>query len=191
VVITLVPGFNDHFTTAQNWDVSKMLEFVPVFLAGSLLFLYREKIPDSGLLAVGSAVGFLLGFALPLQNQAAGFRLTGPDLTAPFLAYLLLWLGMHLPFQRVGSRNDYSYGVYIYAFPVQQLLYLWGVSRWGLFPYTVLSVCLTVPLAVASWWLIEKHALKLKKVTLHRTSRPPSPSPSPLPAPLDPAIQKE
>ena len=94
------------------------------------------------------------------------------DLTAVFLAYPLLWLGMHLPLYRVGARNDYSYGVYIYAYPVQQLLLVWGVSRWGYWPYTLLAVAAVIPFAVASWWVIEKHALKLKHVGWPLSTKP-------------------
>ena len=78
----------------------------------------------------------------------------------------MIWLGIHLPAQRIGARNDYSYGAYIYGFPVTQLLVIWGVWRWGTVPYALMSVLATVPLAVGSWWLVEKHALRLKRIGL-------------------------
>jgi peptidoglycan/LPS O-acetylase OafA/YrhL len=122
IVITAIPSLNQHFNPSHNWDVMKMLTFVPIFLAGSLLYLYRDKIPDSGVLAAASTLLALLGLALPVGNHIPAFSLTSMDLTAVFLAYPLLWLGIHLPFHKVGARNDYSYGVYVYAFPVQQVL---------------------------------------------------------------------
>ena len=67
------------------------------------------------------------------------FQQTSLDFTAVFLAYPLIWLGIHLPFTRVGAVNDYSYGIYIYAFPIQQLLVMWGINTWGYLPYTLLS----------------------------------------------------
>ena len=106
----------------------------------------------------------LIGLALPLGNRIPAFTLTSTDLTAVFLVYPLLWLGIHLPFQKVGSRNDYSYGVYIYAFPVQQLLVIWGFNRWGYWAYALLVVVVVAPFAVASWWAVERHALRLKSV---------------------------
>ncbi|PWG11974.1 hypothetical protein DF268_18615 [Streptomyces sp. V2] len=41
---------------------------------------------------------------------------TFPDLRC--LAYALVWLAIRLPapFRRIGARNDYSYGIYIYGF---------------------------------------------------------------------------
>lgn len=57
--------------------------------------------------------------------------------------------------------RDYSYGIYIYAFPVQQTL----VSYWPhmpLFAYLLSTFVITVALAALSWHFVEKPALKLK-----------------------------
>jgi len=139
---------------------------VPIFLSGSLLYLYRERVPDSGALALGATVLFLAGMVIPVGQGANDFYQTSLDLTAIFLAYPLIWLGIHLPFARVCAVNDYSYGIYIYAFPIQQLLVLWGVNRWGYWTYTLVTLAVVVPFAVASWWLVEKHALRLKKLKM-------------------------
>ena len=92
------------------------------------------------------------------------------------LAYPLLWLGAHLPFYWIGSKNDYSYGVYIYAYPLTQLLVSLGADRVGFWPFMGLTASVTLAFAVASWWLVEKHALRLKKVIVGRPifSRQPS-----------------
>lgn len=162
IVITSVPSFSAQFDLYHHWDEYKMLTFVPIFLTGSAMWLYRERLPDSGVLALGCVAAVLVGFALPVGTHEPGFALTSIDMVAPFLAYPLLWLGAHLPLQSVGATNDYSYGIYIYAWPVQQLLALWGVNRWGYVPYVLATVALTAPFAVASWWIVERHALRLK-----------------------------
>ncbi len=149
-------------------ETMKILVLVPIFLSGSLLYLYREKVPDSGALALGATGLVLAGFVIPVGQGAPLFLQTSFDLTAVFLVYPVIWLGIHLPFTKVGALNDYSYGIYIYAFPVQVLLVMWGVNRWGYWPYTLLSVAVVIPLAVASWWLIEKHALRLKGLRVPR-----------------------
>ncbi len=181
VVIISIPSVVRNFTSFHKWDLvkihafnvetMKLLVLVPIFLSGSLLYLYREKIPDSGALALGATVLVLAGLVIPVGQGAPLYLQTSLDLTAVFLAYPLIWLGIHLPFTRVGAVNDYSYGIYIYAFPIQQLLVLWGVNRWGYWTYTLLSIAAVIPLAVASWWLIEKHALKLKRVKVPRPFR--------------------
>lgn len=68
-----------------------------------------------------------------------------------------------MPLQKVGRRNDLSYGVYIYAWPVQQLVALSGGSRHGVALYIALSIALTYPLAALSWFLVEKPALRHKR----------------------------
>jgi peptidoglycan/LPS O-acetylase OafA/YrhL len=40
---------------------------------------------------------------------------------------------------------------------------LWGAAQWGPFPFILLSLACTVPFAIASWWLVEKRAMSLKK----------------------------
>jgi peptidoglycan/LPS O-acetylase OafA/YrhL len=56
---------------------------------------------------------------------------------------------------------DFSYGIYIYAFPVQQtLVYLF--PQIDLLSYLVSTMAITVSLAAISWHFVEKPALKLK-----------------------------
>lgn len=67
-----------------------------------------------------------------------------------------------------GWRSDYSYGTYIYAFPVQQMLAAAGVHRSGLIAYVAASAACTAPFAVASWWLVERPASRLRGAALGR-----------------------
>jgi peptidoglycan/LPS O-acetylase OafA/YrhL len=57
--------------------------------------------------------------------------------------------------------GDYSYGVYIYAFPVQQaVLYLWPTLPTR--AYVLVALALTFACAAASWHLIERRAMRFK-----------------------------
>jgi peptidoglycan/LPS O-acetylase OafA/YrhL len=61
--------------------------------------------------------------------------------------------------QKIG---DISYGVYIYAFIVQQaLMYYFGL---GTFELTLASIIITYILAYGSWHLIEKKMLTYKNL---------------------------
>ena len=42
---------------------------LPAFLAGAVLYLYRDKVPDSGWLALGFIVLFVAGSGLPLFGE--------------------------------------------------------------------------------------------------------------------------
>lgn len=59
------------------------------------------------------------------------------------------------------SNLDYSYGIYIYAFPIQQAL-VGFYPKMPLLLYLLLSTVCTLSLAALSWHWIEKPALRLK-----------------------------
>jgi peptidoglycan/LPS O-acetylase OafA/YrhL len=77
--------------------------------------------------------------------------------------YLSYWFAYGLPhIGRVVSRTgDASYGVYIWAFPVQQLLVqeVDGIGPWGVI---LLATPIVWLLAMASWHLVEHPALRHK-----------------------------
>jgi peptidoglycan/LPS O-acetylase OafA/YrhL len=189
-------GVEGYVVLAQRqWSlpfgVDAMLTLAPLFLTGTLVYLYRESLPDSGWLALGLAAVFLVSPWLPIGRTQFGpltnFVTAGSsvDWLAPAMVYPVLWLGSHLPFQRVGAKNDYSYGFYVYAYPVQRLLAVWGVWRAGYVVYLLACVAATTPFAVASWWLIEKRALRLKDLDpktvvarLRRAIEPPDAAPA-------------
>ncbi|MHB8219929.1 MAG: acyltransferase family protein [Acidimicrobiales bacterium] len=133
-------------------SVEFALRFGSIFLVGTVLRLYQHRIPDSKLLAGAAVVLVAVGSSLRDPNLIAG----------PALAYLLLWLGVHLPLHRLGARNDISYGVYIYAFPVQQLLATWNLQRFGYLIFTASALVFTIPFAMGSWFGIERRVLHLK-----------------------------
>jgi len=181
-VITLHHSFDLSFNIVTHPLLMNLMKFAAVFMMGAVIYLYREVVPDSGWLALACATIFIVGLWLPDGVTSAGVRnplfwFTASGLFTPLIAYPLLWLGIHLPFQKVGARNDYSYGVYIYSYPVAQLLAVFGLQRWGIGVFVALSVVATAPLAVLSWWLVERHALRLKRVALPGTRRPPASHP--------------
>ena len=84
--------------------------------------------------------------------------------TALFLGYATLYVATWTfgPLRRFTNEQDYSFGVYIYAGPIQQDLI--GLKP-GLTPLALSFAALPVALALAviSWNMIEKPALLLRK----------------------------
>lgn len=83
------------------------------------------------------------------------------------LPFVVLYIGTKTtPFiHRAGRWGDPSYGIYLFAFPVQQtvLLYTWPGA--GFAGTLCLAALITLVLAYASWHLLEKQALKFKPRT--------------------------
>lgn len=153
----LVHGHLGPFPLVGGFAASWLLHYGFMFLLGALAELYRDRVPISD--AFGVAALVVVG------AFAADGALFGPALVA--YEYVILWLAVRLParLHAVGQRNDYSYGVYIYAFLVQQVLARFGVPGWGPLPYLLASALVSLALAALSWHLVERRALRLKDWT--------------------------
>lgn len=70
------------------------------------------------------------------------------------------------------QRTDISYGLYIYGWPIQQVLFTW-LPSWPIPALAILSVLVTAVFAIASWRWIEEPALRLKALlpTLGHTAQ--------------------
>ncbi|MEU0548432.1 acyltransferase [Micromonospora sp. NPDC005979] len=135
---------------AADWTL--MLGFL--FLLGAAARLYAHRVPMNSTLAVLAAVTLVGSLWL------GGFFAVG----LPAFAYLVLFAAVALPkrWSRVSRRHDYTYGIYIYGFPVQQLTALLGGTRFGILGYIVLSLLGSLLLAALSWHLVERPALGFK-----------------------------
>jgi peptidoglycan/LPS O-acetylase OafA/YrhL len=129
-----------------------------VFLIGVLARLYQDRLPMHGAIA-GAATIVLLG-----SLMFGGFHVVG----VPALAYVVLWAAIALPkwSHGIGRRRDYSFGIYLYGFAVQQLLALFGVPRFGFVAYVALTIVITTILAAASWHFVERRAMSFKNARL-------------------------
>jgi peptidoglycan/LPS O-acetylase OafA/YrhL len=124
------------------------------FLAGIIAYMYRDVIRLSAPLAIACFCIVLAGAAF------GGFFLTRVIAGS----YLLLWLAYGAPkapdiFTRHG---DLSYGIYIYAFPVQQFVaesFDWGKTWQG---NIALALPLTFLLAYFSWRFVEAPSLRAR-----------------------------
>jgi len=127
------------------------------FAVGASLFALARWIPlrwsVAGALAVAWAVAAALGGAGAVPIATA--------LLLPYVVLLLAYRTSHLV--RLPRRlGDYSYGLYIFAFPVQQAIMQWLAPSNGWITFA-LATPIVLALAVASWHLVEAPALTLKQ----------------------------
>jgi peptidoglycan/LPS O-acetylase OafA/YrhL len=124
---------------------------IAIFAAGSLVALYADRIRLDWRLAVLSAVVIVASVRLDCMHTVGALP----------ICYLLLWLGYVLPLQRVGRKNDVSYGVYIYGMPIQQTLVLMGLDSVNPWVFVLVAVACSLVLAAISWFVVERRALLL------------------------------
>lgn len=127
--------------------------FVLFFTPGVLAYLMRDKLVITGWL-------LLPAFGLLVMLFDTGFKELA---TALFEGYLALWLATKTlgPVRGFCNRADLSYGIYIFAAPIQQVAI---ASVAGIGPFAVMAIGFTVavPLAALSWALIERPAMKAR-----------------------------
>ena len=129
------------------------------FLAGTVCYLYRERIPRAPKLALASVV------LLALCTLCAHWGLNA--LLALCGTYLLLYAaGSRTQFGKaLTQRADLSYGIYLYAYPVQQLLIQFLGVQINPFALFALAVPTVAALAWLSWKLVEQPVLRRKQQT--------------------------
>lgn len=146
----------------------------PFFLVGMVVYGWRERIGMHGLAALGLVLVFLV------------FRDTAGAQPLFYLAFVygVLWVGTTPRLRALRPRHDYSYGIYLYGFMVQQCIA-------NLAPQLdhVSAVAIAAPLiagcAALSWHGIERPALAWSRRRLAR----PAGSPDTATAVVDSAVR--
>lgn len=154
-----------HFPYFGN--LYEMPRFIVCFLGGMMFYLFRDRIPHTnGLLLLSLLL-------LPLAWSWA------TNLIIPvFGSYILFHVAFNrrIPLQNWGRSGDYSYGLYLYAFPVEQLVVQYSHNRIGAVPLLAISFAITMALAYLSWHFLEHPFLKLKGGTRRTAAACPVPS---------------
>lgn len=143
------------------------------FAIGIAFYIWRDRLPLS---LVGVALTAVLAW---LAQGTFAY----PVALAFAIGYATFWLayvpsGVIRAYNRVG---DYSYGIYIYAFPLQ------GAAIWAFGPQTPLENIIfsfppTLLLSILSWHLVEFPAMNAKSTLLARLGRKSTMSDAPAPA---------
>jgi len=124
------------------------------FAAGTTVYLFRDSIVlKSRWIKITLAVLFVGMLFGGLPTSLFVFP----------LAYLVIYLGYSptINLRALTKFGDFSYGIYIWHYPIVALIvFKYGLN--GNFGVFLMIFALTYSVAVASWYLIEKRALKLK-----------------------------
>jgi peptidoglycan/LPS O-acetylase OafA/YrhL len=150
-IISLFTGFN------------QSEEYLICFLTGATIWLWRDKIPFSKIIAGSCLVALLV-----TSQFKPWFSIVFPIMGG----YCILWFayGPKLMLSSWAEKTDLSYGTYLYAFPIQQVFAMNTTLR---HPWVIFGIATPVTLLVAwlSWNLVEKRFLAMKK-NAHRDFDP-------------------
>ena len=127
---------------------------VLAFLTGSLYFHIQHRLPHSPWLCLLAVVLYLVSARTPGLSFLA----------LVFLVYVVVYLGcLPIRLPRLLAQGDYSYGIYLYGFPIQQWLSTLGAPMHPWYGLFLASMLLTTLVSVVSWHVIEKPTLALKR----------------------------
>jgi peptidoglycan/LPS O-acetylase OafA/YrhL len=129
------------------------LFFLTYFFAGVVYFYYEKEITYRPYFLILFCIGLVVAIETGLLHE-----------TLPFIApYMIFYVAFKLRLQKFDWLGDYSYGLYIYAFPIQQLTSLLGQNK-NIAVYFILCFLVSFVFAIGSWHFIEKPSLSLKNI---------------------------
>ena len=127
-----------------------------IFLGGSLIYLIKDKIIFNLKYLILAIVFCIIVMSILRYAWAT-------EICAIPMTYIILYISVKLKSSKFIQENDISYGVYIYAWPVQTLiaiiLAVYGIVL-NVWVYTVICFIVTCIFASLSWFLLEKPILK-------------------------------
>jgi peptidoglycan/LPS O-acetylase OafA/YrhL len=134
-------------------DVRQVFIDGTFFWAGAVLYHWNIK-------KYFSFETFVIGLLLLIFIHQWGYLYSIVSLALiPFLVMTFGFSKAH--YLAIFNKADYSYGFYIYAFPVQQtIIYLFPTI--SIFWYLVSGFIITMFFAVFSWHFVEKPMMRLK-----------------------------
>lgn len=145
-----LPADPDDYGFTQN-----LRYFIVYFYGGVLAYLLRSYLVITGAVLLPLFLVFVASVRTPFAEVGAML----------FLGYGALWAATKVwgPLRGMCNRTDTSFGIYIFAGPVQQTL-LWLFPSISPVVLTLTAFAIVLPMAIASWAIIEKPSLRLRPV---------------------------
>jgi peptidoglycan/LPS O-acetylase OafA/YrhL len=173
-VLALVPG-NALVVAGQRlpgsvyWlgHIDSTIRLTGVFLVGTLFYLLRDRLFFSlaGSMAASSALLFCMSFQALTEPGIAIF--------GGYLIFTFAGWGKTGFVRHINNEEDISYGVYLHAFPIEQLLLLRApqlpLLATGLLTFVGACACGWL---IISWHYIEKPALTSYRIGLSAVQKP-------------------
>jgi peptidoglycan/LPS O-acetylase OafA/YrhL len=131
-------------------DRPAWLGLAGAFALGAACFLNRNRIHASGRLLLMLAIAAYALRRTPVYDHALVLA----------LAAFVFWFAYRLPWRGYNRFGDYSYGTYIWGWPVQQMVaHYW--PQLTPIPHALIAIPIAIAFGVLSWKLVEEPSLRL------------------------------
>ena len=163
VLLAITVGIAVHYFFVFNVDHAMAVglprgwkeELGIYFLTGACLQRFRPEWSRHRMMALGAAASLAAVLYLVGSHHGAYWIIVT-------VTTIMIAVSAWGPLTSVGRFGDFSYGVYIYAFPVQQTVIALTQNTMPYVAGLAISASATLFLAIASWHLVEAPSLKLK-----------------------------
>lgn len=137
----------------------------PCFLTGMLVYLYRDRLPRSRALLVTSLAALVAVAHLPLPPVAS--KILCDILFPTVTAYAVFHLAFsdRIRLHHAARYGDFSYGTYLYGFPIQQMVMAGFGAVLPFFLYVPVTMALSLLAGALSWHLVEQWFLPRSRRT--------------------------
>lgn len=156
----------------DNWP--QFVETGLFFFTGTVLYAYRDRVPRRWYLAVIALLALVLmcvcSFVQDEVRKAGAWQQIGwrigfiplQLIYACAVPYLVIYLACSPVASGFARFGDLSFGMYVYSYPMQQLLYHISPNLTPMLHFGLSMAC-ALPVAWLSWRVLEEPFLRLKR----------------------------
>lgn len=162
VILFIIVYILDILQLGDNQTQVYLIQFLVQFLLGTLCYIYRDiiRLKFSYVMA---------GILLLVISSLLGALHVGLML---FLPYIIMYIAFcpKIKLHHFASKGDLSYGIYIYAFPIQQIVVHLNGGNMQWYMNFIIAFPIILLCSYISWHLVEKPCMKLKYLNLKQST---------------------
>ncbi len=136
-------------------ELGCFFNFSSIFLGGSIVYLIKDKLIFNIKYLILSLIFCIIIMSILNYGYAT-------SICAIPMTYIVLYLAINLKSPKFIQKNDISYGIYIYSWPIQTMLtgyYKFYNPNMNVFEFGIISLILSIVIGLLSWYLVEKPIL--------------------------------
>ena len=136
-------------------ELGCFFNFSSIFLGGSIVYLIKDKLIFNIKYLILSLIFCIIIMSILNYGYAT-------SICAIPMTYIVLYLAINLKSPKFIQKNDISYGIYIYSWPIQTMLtcyYKFYNPHMNVLEFTIISLIISIVMGLISWYLVEKPIL--------------------------------